>query len=182
MNVKGYQNFEDFKINIQRRNGKDRNFKVKGSWGIYDSYKYIRKNGWYDIGRPVKEHEFYTIIRSINNILAKEIAKGNAVKLPSRMGTLELRKYELGAKMIDGKLVITYPINWDATLRLWYKDAEARNNKILIRREEPYVYYVKYCKHRAAYENKCFYQFALNNLIKLALKDNIKEGKVDTLW
>ena len=43
-------------------------------------------------------------------------------------------------------------------------------------------YYVKYAKSVAKYENKAFYQFVLNAFIKKALKENIKEGKIDTIY
>lgn len=69
-----------------------RKFKVSGSWGIYDAYKLIRKHKWFDIGRPVTEKEFYAIVRQVNKRFADEIAKGNTVTFPCKMGKLELRK------------------------------------------------------------------------------------------
>ena len=47
-----------------------RNHKITNSLGVYDAYKYIRKNKWLDIGRPLKEKEFYRIIREVNKLLA----------------------------------------------------------------------------------------------------------------
>ena len=98
------------------------------------------------------------------------------------MGKLELRKHERGASFVDGKLRITYPIDWDSTLRLWYEDKQAHENKTLLRDEDKYTYRIKYNKYDAVYNNKIFYEFALNRFIKIALKENIKNGKIDTLW
>ena len=173
--------YNGFTEEICRKKG-DKKFKVKGSWGIYDVYKHIRKNKWYDIGRPLKEHEFYSIVRQVNDLFAKEIADGNTVVFPSKMGKLELRKFERGVGIVDGKLKITYPVNWSETLKLWYEDAEARRNKTLLRRESKWVYHVRYNKYDATYENKGFYEFTLNRFIKHALKENIVKGKTDTLW
>ena len=156
--------------------------KVSNSFGVYDIYKFIRKNHWYDIGRPVKEKEFYAIIRSINKYLAENIANGETVVFPHKMGKLELRKHEQGVSFVDGKLKNNYPINWIKTWKLWYEDAEARRLKILIRDDERHVYRVVYCKDKATYENKTFYQFVLNRFIKKALKEKIKQGKTDTLY
>lgn len=157
--------------------------KVRNSWGVYDVYKSIRKNKWYDIGRPLKEHEFYSIIRGVNNLLAKEISNGNSIKFPSKMGSLELRKLQRGAYINkEGKLKVSYPIDWNSTLKLWFTDPEAKKEKILIRFEENYVYKVKYNKHSATYENKSFYEFDVNRKIKQALMNNIKTGKIDTLY
>lgn len=175
--------FEEFKMAILPSRKGSRN-KVRDSIGVYDIYKKIRKNHWYDIGRPVTEKEYYAIIRGVNDLLAEELANGRTVNLPARMGKLELRKTKVGVFMDDGKLKITYPPDWSKTLRLWYEDAEAREKKTILRNENPYVYHIKYCVSgtSANYNNKSFYQFALNTFVKKALSRNIKQGKVDTLW
>lgn len=156
--------------------------KVRGSWGVYHALKHIRKQGWYDIGRPVTEKEFYAIIRGVNRLLAEEIANGQTVKFPYQMGVLELRKFQKGVSFVDGKLKNTYPIDWYNTKLLWEQDEEARKKKIRLRHENEWVYHVRYNKWKAKFENKSFYHFALNTFIKWALAKNIKEGKVDTLW
>lgn len=173
--------FEEFRDKIQKKSQK-KHAKVRNSYGVYDVYKVIRKKKWFNIGRPLTEHEFYSIIREVNNLLAEEMAKGNTVVFPLRMGKLELRKRKAGAVISNGKLKVNYPVDWKETLLLWYRDEEAKANKTLIRNECNEVYYVKYNKHNATYENKCFYEFALNRFIKRALKDNIIKGKIDTLW
>lgn len=172
---------EEFKTEVCKRTG-EKNFKITDSWGIYDAYKKIRKQGWYDIGRPLKEHEFYSIVRKVNDLLAENIANGETVTFPCRMGKLELRREPRGVSIVQDKLKISYPVNWEDTLRLWYEDAEARKNNILLRFENKEVYRTKYCKFDATYENKTFYEFALNRFIKRALKKNIDKGKIETLW
>lgn len=173
---------EDYKAFRQKTLGKRGKGKVINSWGVYDSYKLIRKNGWYDIGRPLKEHEFYSIIRGINELVANEIALGHTITFPSRMGVLELRKSKPTVKYVNGKLKVTYPVDWDKTLRLWFNDEEAKEKKILIRMEEDAVYRVKYCKYDATYNNKSFYEFSLNKRVRKFLKENIKKGLVDTMY
>ena len=69
----------------------------------------IRKNHWYNIGRPVTEKEFYAIIRGVNNLLANEIALGHNVIFPERMGRLELRKHPCKATIKNGKLKVNFP-------------------------------------------------------------------------
>ena len=174
------QTFEEFKRKTLSRKG-CKNV-VTGSFGSYDVYKLMRKNHWFNIGRPVLEKEFYAIVRGVNDLLAEEIAMGHPVKFPEKMGHLELKKMEHGVSLIDGKLKNTYPPNWDETLKLWFEDEEARKNKTVLRHEVPYVFSIRYNKFNAEYENKCFYAFTLNNKIKDALKENIKQGKIDTIW
>ena len=156
--------------------------KVRNSFGVYDIYKLIRKNGWKGIGQPVTEKDFYAIIRGINMLIADNIANGITVHLPSYMGVLELRKFKKGVSFVDGKLKNTYPIDWHNTLLLWDKDEEAKKKKIILRHENEWVYHVRYDVWRARFNNKVFYRFALNTFIKRALSKNIKSGKVDTIW
>ena len=159
-----------------------RNYKITNSIGVYDIYKKIRKNHWYDIGRPLKEHEFYAIIRSINKLLAENIVNGEIVVFPASMGKLELRKYPRGVSFMNGKLKNTYPIDWKSTNQLWAEDEEEHQKKTLLRYESPVVYHVRYCKEDATYENKMFYQFRLHQKVRKKLKENIVNGKTDTLW
>lgn len=180
MEEKGMKDFAAFRNGIVYQ--KKRNMKVRNSMGVYDIYKLIRKAKWLDIGRPLKEHEFYSIVRGVNNLLAEELGKGSAITLPSRMGSLEVRMFHPTARFAGGKLRVTYPVDWDKTLKLWYADEEARAEKTLVRMEEDTVYMVKYNKHNANYENQSFYSFTLNHKIKQRLKENIRAGKVSALY
>lgn len=178
------QTLEEFKTaHMPKRTGKgNRNVLVTNSWGVYQAYKLIRKNGWYNIGRPLKEKEFYAIVRGINKLLAENIINGETVRFPERMGFLELRKWEKGVSIVNGRLKVNYPIDWGETWKLWYNDQEAFKNKTLLRDEKKDIYSVRYVKNNANYENKLFYQFVLNRKIKKRLKVNIKNDKIDTLW
>lgn len=153
--------------------------KIRSSLGVYDAYKYIRKNKWFNIGRPLTEHEFYTIIRQVNNLLADSLLEGNDIILPNRLGTLELRKYNARIDIKDGKLKTNLPIDWDRTLKLWSEDEEAYKNRILIKMEEKEIFKVFYNKRTANYENKSFYTFEVNRDLKRRLKQKIKNKLVD---
>ena len=172
--------YVDFKIEALK--GTPRATKDIGTVGVYDFYKHIRKNKWYNIGRPVTEHEFYSIVRKVNKLLAEGMAKGETVYLPHKMGGFELRKLEKRARFYHGKLIVGYPVDWKSTWELWSKDAEAYDDKILVRFENRFIYYIKYNKQYANYKNQSFFEFTLNRNIKRALSENINNGKVDTIW
>ena len=171
--------YKDFKSAIQGLQN-TRTHKVTNSLGSYDAYKYIRKNKWFNIGRPLTEHEFYQIIRRINNYLAEDLINGNDVIFPNRMGKLELRKRN-ALPIIDknGNLKVTYAIDWDNTLKLWYEDEEAFNNKTLVRLPERNIFRIKYNKNTANYNNKSFMEFQVNRNIKVRLKQKIKNNEID---
>lgn len=171
--------YKDFKSVIQGLQN-TRTHKVTNSLGSYDAYKYIRKNKWFNIGRPLTEHEFYQIIRRINNYLAEDLINGNDVIFPNRMGKLELRKRN-ALPIIDknGNLKVTYAIDWDNTLKLWYEDEEAFNNKTLVKLPERNIFRIKYNKNTANYNNKSFMEFQVNRNIKVRLKQKIKNNEID---
>lgn len=156
-----------------------RKHKVKNSYGVYDAYKWIRKNNWLNIGRPLKENEFYSIIRKINELLAKEISEGNDIILPCRMGRLEVRKTIIEPKFVNNKFASNLPVDWQATLKLWYEDEEAREHRHLIYKEDKEVFRVVYNLKDANYNNKGFYKFYINRSIKLDLKECIKNDNLD---
>lgn len=153
--------------------------KVNNSYGVYDSYKYIRKNKWFDIGQPVTEHQFYSIIRKINNLLAESLVQGHDICLPHRMGTIEVRKYDVTITINDGKVKTNLPIDWDRTLKLWSEDEKAYKERTLIKMEEKEIFKVYYNRIKANYNNKSFYEFVVNRDLKKRLKQRIKNGNFD---
>ena len=168
----------NFKSSIQKLND-TRIHKVNNSLGVYDAYKWIRKNKWLNIGKCLTEHEFYGIIRKVNDYLANELVRGNDVRLPNRMGRLELRKYDARITFDGTKVKTNLPIDWDKTLKLWYEDEESYKNKTLIKMEEKEMFKVYYNKSTANYNNRAFYEFVFNKDLKVRLKQRIKEGSVD---
>ena len=169
---------DDFRKKVLKLD-KPRQHKVNNSLGVYDAYKWIRKNKWLDIGRPITEHEFYTIIRQVNNLLVENFLKGRDIVLPHRLGTIELRKYETKMSFNNGKLHTNLPIDWDRTLKLWAEDEEAYKEKMLVKVEEKEIFKVFYNKGKANYNNKSFYEFEVNRDLKRRLKQRIKDGLID---
>lgn len=169
---------DDFRKKVLKLD-KPRQHKINNSLGVYDAYKWIRKNKWLDIGRPITEHEFYTIIRQVNNLLAENFLKGRDIVLPHRLGTIELRKYETKMSFNNGKLHTNLPIDWDRTLKLWAEDEEAYKEKMLVKVEEKEIFKVFYNKGKANYNNKSFYEFEVNRDLKRRLKQRIKDGLID---
>lgn len=154
-------------------------YRVNNSYGVYDAYKYIRKNKWFDIGQPVTEHQFYSIIRRMNNLLADTLIHGHDIELPCRMGTMEVRKYDARVSIEDGKVKTNLPIDWDRTLKLWSEDEEAYKERTLIKMEEKEIFKVYYNRIDADYNNKSLYEFVVNRDLKRRLKQRIKSGNFD---
>lgn len=172
----------EFKKRV-RKVSEHREHKIRNSLGIYDGYKYYRKNKPKDKKYILTESQYFAISRQINNLLAEELIKGNDIKLPHRMGVLEIRKYEKDIRMgEDGKVITNLPIDWDSTLKLWYEDEEAHRNKTLIRLDENEIYKIYYNKGIANYNNRSFYEIVFNKDLRIRLKQNIKKGIIDALY
>lgn len=163
-------------LNNIKKVSESRNHKVNNSYGIYDGYKYYRKNKPKDSKYVLTESQYFSITRKINTLLGEELAKGNDITLPCRLGRIELRKSD--AKIVwDGvKIKSNLPVDWDKTLKLWYEDSEAYKNKQLIKIEEKEIYKIYYNRNLANYTNKSFYVFNFNRELKNKIKFNIKEG------
>ncbi len=174
--------YSDFRKSLLKVTEK-RNHKIKNSIGVYDAYKHIRKNKWYGLP-PITENQFYTIIRGINKSLVDNLLEGYSIKLPHRMGKIELRKCSTTIKLTETGVENNLPVNWNRTLKLWYEDEESFNNRTLIKEESKEIFRIIYNKHRACYNNKVFYDFKFNRELKIKLKDKIKNGELDAfkLW
>lgn len=170
---------KEFRRKVQKLN-QPRHYTVNNSWGVYDAYKYYRKNKPKDKIYILTESQYFAIIRKINLLLAEELSNGNDITLPYHMGTIELRKFN-GDIRIDsnGKVKTNFPIDWNKTLELWYEDEEAYKDKTLIRLEEKEIFKLYYNKNSANYENKSFYEFIFNKDLRVRLKQKIKEGVID---
>ena len=100
---------DDFRKEVLKVN-KSRVHKVNNSLGVYDAYKWLRKNKWLDVG-PISEHDYYTIIRTVNKALIKDFLQSGTIRLPERMGEIVLRKYPAKITLQNGKVKTNLPIN-----------------------------------------------------------------------
>lgn len=162
---------------IQKVHSK-RNTKVRNSWGIFDAFRQVRREGWPEIGKTVEYKLFSDIVSKVNEALAKRVILGKPVKLPERMGIIEIRKKERFLRIKNGKLFTNMPVNWRATVKLWEEDEEARRDKSLIRFEND-IYSTHYSKYGATYNNQIFYTFQLTRAVKRALSKSVRDGKTD---
>lgn len=171
--------YTDF-INNVKNISSTRVHKIVNSFGVYDAFKYYRKKKPKDKKFVLTESEYFNIIRSINEILAEAFANGEEINFPERMGKIELRKYKLEPRLDEnGKLVYKAPVDWDATLKLWYEDSEEMNKKTLIKIESRENYRVIYNKNKANYNNKSFYAFHVNRELKKKIFKAAKDGTID---
>lgn len=172
---------EEFRKRILKVDKKKGKFKVTGSHGTKEAWRWIKKNKWLNIGQPITEAEFGKIIKAINNTLQDQLINGRDINLPNRMGRLEVRKYNAKIEYKDNKVVTTLPIDWKRTIELWQEDEECHKAKTLVRFEGIERFSIYYNKGKANYNNKSFYRFIPTRPLKKKLKDKISNGGYDAL-
>lgn len=167
-------------INNLKGVSEHRHHKINNSYGVYDGFKFYRKNKPKDKKFILSESQYFSIIRDINNHLADALSQGKDINLPERMGRIELRKYKLEPRIgNDGKLIYKAPIDWDTTLKLWYEDSQAMQDKVLIKLETNESFRVLYNKSKALFTNKSFYMLHINRELKKKISKAANEGKID---
>lgn len=170
--------FKDFIKDIKKVNN-ERHHKVTNSYGSKDAFHYYRKIRPNDSKYVLTDCQYLRIIREINDQLRLSLIEGKDILLPEKMGRLELRKQTNKVYFKNGELKITKPVDWNATLKLWYDNPISKNKKQLVRQETQETFRVNYNKAKANYNNKSFYDFYTNRELKLGLKKNIKLNKID---
>lgn len=169
---------EEFSVKVRKAGSHEH--KITNSYGTYDYYKFYRRTKPKGSKYVLKESQYFSIIRKINTILAERFVKGKEIDFPMRMGTLELRKSIRKPRLgPDGKLIFNNMIDWDRTIKLWYEDPEAFQNKTLIKQESREVFKTFYNKSRASYTNKSVYMFQVNKELKREISKNIRKGIID---
>lgn len=172
---------EEFKNNVKKVTGK-RVHKVTNSLGVYDAYKYYRRNRPQEKKYRLSESQYFNIVRSINNLIADQVVEGVDFNIPLNMGGIEIRKYGRTLSINpDGTVKNNLPIDWDKTLQLWGEDKSSYEEKKLIKVDSSEVFTVYYNRGKAKYKNKVFYKLNVNRKIKQRLKVKIRQGLVDAL-
>ena len=170
--------WEEFRDNIKKVKG-PRQHKITGSWGVYDAYRAVMHNKWYNIGHPITSHEFYTVIRTVNKALIQDFLEGNVIKIPYHIGQLIPIKVQYKHFFKDGRLVVQNPPDWNSTFKLWQEDQDAHDKKIIVKRTDKDVVKIVYCKNRFdRFKNGWLLHFAPNREFKLTIKNKRQEGEI----
>ena len=144
----------EFKNTI-RKNTSPRRLRITNSYDLKDYYRAFIKQ----YGNIVSEKLFGDIVRAINNSYIKDLYADRLIILPHRMGGIDIEYICTNAYEHNDELVVTYRINWDKTLELWYEDPEAYEQKLLVRYEKTKIRRPKYDKYYAKYTNQSYYRF-----------------------
>lgn len=151
-----------------------RNHLLKNSFGIKDYYEYYKNNGG-NLNRETYKKVFNLLMIKIG----EQLLNLGEFNFHNSFGKLLLVKIKRKFNDYNGKLLPNTPINWQKTLELWCNDKNAKDSKLLIRTNEPYIYRCIYIKSSAKYKNKSIIKFSLCRTLKLKLKKEIEDNKIE---
>lgn len=173
------EDLKEFRRRVLKLNEK-RKAKITNSTGLRDAYQWLRKNKAFGVQGTVTDSEFYKIVSTTHKEIAKGLCRGEEFVFPLRMGKLELRHVDTYVKFEEGKIKTNRAIDWGKTLELWNEDEEAKESKILIRRENKKKMFVFYNVIKANYKNKTFILFRPNRDLILAVNEANKDNNLST--
>lgn len=148
-------------------------------YGMRDYFSYYNKNNSWKLDRKT----FSNIVSEMNKtVVDKMLNEQMDFKIPGRCGAIVIRKTKRKVKFVNGKVVNTHPPDWQKTLKLWEKDKESKEKKIIIRHNNihtsGYVFQILHNKSMANFKNKSFYTFkaarAFKRLLAKRINDYIK--------
>ena len=87
------QSFEDYLKEVQNVSG-NRKHKITGSQNTIAGFRYYRKIRPQEPEFVLKDKEYLSIIREMNNFVADYLIENKSIRLPSGFGKIEILKYE----------------------------------------------------------------------------------------
>lgn len=154
---------------------KSRKHKFNPGYITRDYYTYFKK-----FNKNLTETQFTSALRALFKILFNNLISGKDAKLGANLGRLELVKKPKRVNFINGKIKTNLPVDWNATLKLWYSDKSCREKKTLVRCDNENIFKIRYSKHNVQFNNKKFMLFRTSRNLKNALKHAIIENNLDS--
>lgn len=112
------QTFEEYAKEIQNVHG-SRKHKITGSQNTISGFRYYRKIRPKEKEFVLKDKEYLSIIREMNNLIADYLIENKSIRLPAGFGKLEIVKYETKSWIDDnGRFISTKKIDMNSTLKL----------------------------------------------------------------
>lgn len=174
------KSFEDYAKEVQNVHGK-RKHKITGSQNTISGFSYYRKIRPKEKEFVLKDKEYLSIIREMNNLVADYLIENKSIRLPAGFGKLEVVKYETKSWIDEsGKFISTKKVDMNSTIRLWYEDEESRINKTLVRYDDEFVFRLNYPQHGRMYKYNGYYSIKFNRQLQQKLKLAIQAGNYDT--
>lgn len=112
------QTFEEY-LKEAKNVHSNRKHKITGSQNTISGFSYYRKIRPKESKFTLKDKEYLSIIREMNNLVVDYLIENKSIRLPSGFGRLEIVKYENKSWIDnDGKFISSKKIDMHNTLKL----------------------------------------------------------------
>lgn len=153
-----------------------RKHKLKSSYSVTDYYSFYKKK----TENPVELKTYRKILDEFNQGIADLIIEeGIDFVMPSLNFEITIRKDKRKPSIKNGKVVNNTPVDPVATRKLWDRDEEAKDKKILVRynnsHSSGYVFRIYCKKFRSSLKNKTMFRFRPIRQMKRKLAKAIKD-------
>lgn len=149
---------------------------MKDYLNIRDSYKLYKTT----TDKPIGISIYVKIVNGFMKFLMRKLLDKGELRLPERMGYLNIQGKEVNVRIEDGKIKGLSP-DWAGTKKLWEENPEAKESKQLVYHfnEETNGVRYKYSwkKSTVIVPNRALYQLRMTRTNKRDLSALIKSGK-----
>ena len=174
------QTFEEYLKEAKNVNS-NRTHKITGSQNTISGFHYYRKIRPQEKEFVLKDKEYLSIIREMNNLVADYLVENKSIRLPSGFGKLEIVKHETKSWIDEnGKFISNKMIDMHNTFKLWHEDEEARLNKTKVRHDEEFIFRLRYPRNGRIFKYNGYFSIKFNRQLRHNLMLAIKTGNYDT--
>lgn len=159
---------------------KQRTHKITRDYGLPDYFKFYTKK--YKTG--VSRKTFNNLITDYNLGIIDLVIEENLMFYVPFLGLeIFIKKDKRKPRIVNGRLINNVPIDWQATNKLWDKDEEAKEKKILVRYDNShtsdYVFRIYCKKYKTKVKNRGLFKFKPNRIFQRTLSKRIKDPNKD---
>ena len=169
--------YKEFKNSIIRA-GK-REFKFNKNVGAREMYRYYNKVKPDKKQFVLTEVEYGKIVNMLSKKVIEAVMSGVVINLPLRTGKLFIEKRLIEPKIVNGKLVFRNDVDWEATYKLWFSNAEEHSKKTRVMHIDRVIYRLRFSKEKSCFAAKNIVLFRTQRSVKQLLKSRIKSNSLE---
>lgn len=155
--------------------------RITKDYGMSDYYDYFKNNYSQNISRAMYNKVVSEIMENIvETMLNNEL---DVLTLPKLQFHISILKYKGKARIDNGKLINSTPVDWKTTNELWEQNPEMKEKKIRVRyvnnHSSKWVFRIKMRKYASTFRNKKYYNFKACRSFQRALAKRIKNPNME---
>lgn len=147
-----------------------------------DQYMYFCKNKSKDI-KYIKEDVYRKIINTLSEKMWAKLMRTGLLSLGFGIGELEIVKKRTKTYVLkDGSISVNFPISFNATMRLYEEDEDAKRRHIKVRKlDNDFSYRIRFRPNKSMLNNRMYLSFKPFESKRRQFSQDIIDNKIDAL-